>query len=342
MRGQRLWLIFWLLLDTGEVLGLALVLGLGGLWALKGWLTIGGLFLFYSYITRLFGPLRGLSQQVNVVQRAMASAVRVFGILDAAPEPTGKRQFARLDTALRFEHVDFSYAGREVVLRDVSFELRRGEKLALVGETGGGKTSIVSLALRLYEPLAGRVAIDGIDLREFDARSLRSRIGFVPQDVLLFPGSVLDNLRLFDGSIPVERVQQAATRARIHDRLLALPQGYDTNLTERGLNLSLGERQLLAFARALVLDPELLILDEATSSIDPDTERLIQEGMMELLAGRTAILIAHRLVTVRAAERILVVDGGRVVQQGTHAELVEQDGKYRELFRLQYLSADNG
>lgn len=339
LRGQQLWLFFWLLLDIGEVAALAAVLGLGGLWTLRGSLTVGGLFLFYSYISRLFGPLRGLSQQVNVAQRAVASAQRVFGLLDQPEEPLAGQRFERLSSELRFEDVTFAYPGRPAALANVSFTVRRGERVALVGETGGGKTSIVALALKLYQPQSGRILFDGTDIRDLDARSLRQRIGFVPQEVMLFPGTVLDNLRLFDETIPAERVLAAARRARIHERLVALPDGYETNLVERGLNLSLGERQLLAIARAFVLDPEILILDEATSSVDPETERLIQEGIRELLAGRTAILIAHRLATVQMADRILVVAAGRVVQQGTHAELLAQEGQYQQLFRLQYLTA---
>jgi len=328
--------------DFGEVIGFALVLGIGGLWALQGKLTIGSLFLFVSYITRVFQPIRGLSDQINVMQRAFASAERMFGIFDAKTEESGQhttpaRRFAR---ALQVEGVDFGYEGRERVLKDINLTVARGEKVALVGETGSGKTSIVSLIMKFYEPQAGRILIDGVDLRTIENHGLRRQVGFVPQEVILFPGTVLDNLRLFDETVPEAKVHDAARRARIHDKILQFPQGYATNLIERGVNLSLGERQLLAFARALVFDPEILILDEATSSVDPHTEHLIQEGLEELLKGRTAIIIAHRLATIQMVDRIVVVHKGRIVQQGNHGELVAQDGYYRRLYRLQYLSQE--
>jgi ATP-binding cassette subfamily B protein len=340
-RARTMWFWIWFLLDSGEVLGLALVLGAGGLWALKGWITIGGLFLFYSYITRLFGPLRALSNQANVIQRAFASAERIFGIFDTAPEPVGTGgKFTGLERNLELDGVDFSYEGREQALKRVSLAVRKGERVALVGETGGGKTSIVSLVMKFYEPQSGQVLLDGTDLRELDTCSLRRGIGFVPQDVILFPGTILDNLRLFDDTVPEDRVHDAAKRARLHERILQFPEGYATNLAERGINLSLGERQLLAFARAMVSDPDILILDEATSSVDPQTEAMIQEGLEELTRGRTAIIIAHRLATIRMVDRILVVHQGEITQQGRHEQLLAEEGYYRRLYRLQYLNAE--
>jgi len=342
--GMTLWYRIWYLVDFGEVLGLVLILGVGGLWALKGFITIGTLFLFVSYITRLFTPLRGLSDQINVIQRALASAERIFGILDKPLE--GKQEIQpfqkRLSQGIEFSQVYFAYEGREWVLKDLNLEIHKGEKVALVGETGGGKTSIVSLLLKFYSPQQGMIFIDGENLQVLEKRSLRRKIGFVPQDVLLFPGSVLDNLRLFDENISTEMVLEAAQRARIHERILEFPKGYETDLIERGINLSLGERQLLAFARALVFNPELLILDEATSSVDPHTESLIQEGLEELLKGRTAIVIAHRLATIQMVDRIVVVHKGRITEEGTHDELLRRDGYYARLYRLQYLGQDIG
>jgi ATP-binding cassette subfamily B protein len=343
MKVQLYWYRIWFLVDFGEVIGFVLVLGIGGLWALRGALTIGSLFLFVSYITRVFQPIRGLSDQINVMQRALASAQRMFGIFDTAPEQatTANQPAARFAQALQITGMDFAYEGRETVLKGINLEVRRGEKVALVGETGSGKTSIVSLLLKFYEPQVGRILIDGKDLRTIDNRSLRRQVGFVPQEVILFPGTVLDNLRLFDANVPAERVHAAAQRARIHAKILQFPQGYETNLVERGINLSLGERQLLAFARALVFDPEILILDEATSSVDPHTEHLIQEGLEELLKGRTAIIIAHRLATIQMVDRIVVVHKGRIVQEGSHQELVAVEGYYSRLYRLQYLAQDS-
>lgn len=339
VKANGMWFWIFFLLDAGEALGVALVLGAGGLWALRGGITVGGLFLFYSYITRLFGPLRTLSNQANVVQRAAASAERIFGIFDTVPEPAGTgAEFKRLERGIKLEAVNLSYEGREQVLKRVSLEVRRGERVALVGETGGGKSSIASLVMKFYEPQSGRVLVDGVELARLETGTLRRGIGFVPQDVVLFPGTVLDNLRLFDAGVPESRVHDAARRLRLHERIRQMPDGYNTSLTERGANLSLGERQLLSFARAMVLEPDVLILDEATSSVDPQTEAMIQDGLEELVRGRTAIIIAHRLSTIRMVDRIVVVHRGEVVQQGSHDELVAQDGYYQRLYRMQYVN----
>jgi ATP-binding cassette subfamily B multidrug efflux pump len=339
LKATILWHAVWMLVDFGEILGMGLVLGVGGAWALKGQLTIGTLFLFVSYITRLFGPLRAISDQINVMQRAFASAERTFQLLDQAPEPAGiaVAEPFRLKEAIACENLNFAYDGQNLVLKDVSLVVRKGEKVALVGETGGGKTSIVNLLMKFYLAQSGRIRCDAEDLVEMDKHRLRSAVGFVPQEVVMFPGSVLDNLRLFDDAVPREQVIEAARRVRIHDAILRFPKGYDTVLTEGGANFSLGERQLLAFARALVRDPEILILDEATSSVDPHTEHLIQEGLEELLKGRTAIIVAHRLVTIRMADRVLVVHKGRIAEQGTHEELLARESIYSRLYRLQYV-----
>ena len=339
LKATILWHAVWMLVDFGEVLGIGLVLGVGGSWALKGQMTIGTLFLFVSYITRLFGPLRAISDQINVMQRAFASAERTFQVLDQAPEPAGTPTAGafRLREAISCENLNFAYDGQNLVLKDVSLVVRKGEKVALVGETGGGKTSIVNLLMKFYAAQSGRIRCDAEDLATMDKHRIRSAVGFVPQEVVMFPGSVLDNLRLFDDTIPREQVIEAARRARIHDAIAGFPQGYDTVLTEGGANFSLGERQLLAFARALVRDPEILILDEATSSVDPHTEHLIQEGLEELLKGRTAIMVAHRLATIRMADRVLVVHKGRIAEQGTHEELLAREGIYSRLYRLQYV-----
>jgi len=342
--GMIYWNRVWFMVDFGEVLGFVLVLGVGGLWALKGLITIGTLILFVSYIMRLFMPVRGLSDQLNVIQRAFASGERMFGILDTKPEETGKVKpiTAQFQKGIVFDAVNFAYEGREWALKDINLNVQKGEKVALVGETGAGKTSIIGLLLRFYEPQLGKILLDEYDLHKLDKHTLRHYIGFVPQDVILFPGSVLDNLRLFDETITEETVHKATKRAKIHDKILSFPDGYKTNLIQRGINLSQGERQLLSFARALVFNPEILILDEATSAVDPHTEHLIQEGLTELLKGRTAIIIAHRLATIQMSDRIIVLHKGSIVEQGSHSELLAQEGYYYKLYKLQYLSVAAG
>lgn len=354
LRAMVLWNITWFLVDFGDVVGTTLVLGIGGVLALQGQLTVGTLFLFVSYIARLFGPLRMISDQINVMQRAFASAERAFQILEQpeeeAQEKDGRQTLEQtsgqpvprlqLRREITCEHVDFSYDGQVFVLQDLNLVVRKGEKVALVGETGGGKSTIVNLLLKFYLQQKGRIAYDGVDLAQIERKRLRAAIGFVPQEVVMFPGTVLDNLRMQDETIPAETVIEAAKRARIHEAIMRFERGYDSVLTEGGANFSLGERQLLAFARALVRDPEILILDEATSSIDPQTEYLIQQGLEELLRGRTAIMVAHRLATIRMADRIAVVHKGRVAEEGTHGDLLARDGIYSRLYRLQYVGEE--
>jgi ATP-binding cassette subfamily B protein len=351
MRAFGLWNIVWFMVDFGEIVGIGLVLGLGGVWAMRGEVTIGTLVLFVTYIARLFGPLRMLSDTLNQLQRSFASAERTIGILDQKPEeaedeaksqkPKAKTQSdegrLELKQAIRIEDVDFAYDGENFVLKDIDLTLRKGEKVALVGETGGGKSSIVSLLLKFYRHQQGRILYDGVELSDIGRHRLRRAVGFVPQEVVMFPGTVLDNLRMLDESIPADVVKAAAQRCRVHDAIMRFEKGYDSVLTEGGANFSLGERQLLAFARALVRDPELLIFDEATSSVDPRTEALIQEGLEELLRGRTAVIVAHRLATIRMADRVVVVHKGRIAEEGTHDDLLARAGIYAKLYELQYV-----
>ncbi len=340
LKSLSFWYRIWFFVELGEIIGIILVLGIGGLWALRGLITIGTLYLFISYITRLFVPLRSLSDQINVIERAFAAAERVFQMLSTDEEfqPEEKHILKEFENVIEFKNLSFFYEDKNWVLKDLNFQINKGERIALVGETGGGKTSIISLLLKYYSPQDGDILIDGTPLAHIDRHSLRSRIGFVPQDVILFPGSILDNLRLFNETIPAQKVYEAAKRAKIQERIQNLPDGYRTNIIEQGINLSFGERQLISYTRALVFNPEILILDEATSSVDPQSERLVQQGMKELLKGRTAIIIAHRLTTTRLADRILVVHKGKLVEQGNHADLIQHKGHYYKMYRLQYLS----
>ncbi len=335
---------FFSLVGLFEILGLAIILFVGGEMVAGGLLTIGSLVLFLGYLRQFFMPVYAFSEQVGIMQRAFAAADRVFNILDMKPEITsvnGGQKGAAFSGRIEFKNVFFSYGNRSGqeegnwVLKDISFSVSRGEKVALVGATGGGKTSIINLLLRFYEPQQGAVNMDGTDIRRIPLDDLRRRFGLVLQDVYLFPGTVRENLTL-GIRMPEAKVQEAAELLGLRRLLRRLPQGLDSELAERGANLSQGERQLMSFARALAFDPEILILDEATSSVDPRSERMIQAGMKKLLAGRTAIIIAHRLSTIMDADRILVVHKGRIAEQGTHRELMEKNGFYARLYRIQF------
>ncbi|HYF01682.1 MAG TPA: ABC transporter ATP-binding protein [Planctomycetota bacterium] len=330
--------LFYPAVEALSSLALAGLVGYGGLRILEGSLTFGAFTAFWYYAYKFFMPVRELAEKYNILQAAMASSERVFGILDtplqvqdrpdAVPAPPLRGEVA-------FENVSFSYDGKTPVLRDVSFRVEPGRTVAVVGATGAGKSTLINLLQRFYDPTSGRVAVDGRDVREFTIAGLRRQMGLVLQDVFFFAGTVEENLRLGE-AIPRERLE-AAARAVHADRLLArLPKGWETDVHERGASLSTGERQILSFARALAFDPRILILDEATSSVDAETERLIQDALAKLLKGRTSIVIAHRLSTVQRADRILVLHKGRVREEGTHAELLRLDGLYAKLHRLQF------
>ncbi len=331
---------YWALLSAVEVVAILLLLYVGTGRAFGAALSVGTLILFVEYTRRIFAPLAMFSEQIGFVQRAFASADRVFGVLDTpsrTPDVADARDEVPDDwAAVAFEDVSFAYDGKAPAINGLSFTVRRGERVALVGLSGGGKTTIANLLLRYYEPTGGRIAIDGVDLRRFRLRAWRRRVGLVLQEIHLFPGTVGENLRALADGVPQDDVDRAARTVGADEVIARLPRGQDEPLAEGGANLSMGERQLLSFARALVHDPDLLILDEATSSVDPGTERRLQESMERLLAGRTAVVIAHRLATVLSADRILVIHGGRIVEEGPHAELHARRGLYRDLFELQF------
>ncbi|HSF31222.1 MAG TPA: ABC transporter ATP-binding protein [Candidatus Tectomicrobia bacterium] len=320
-------------------IGLALILWQGGNWAQEGILTVGTLAAFLAYVQRFFQPIENFSDQYTLMQSAMAASERVFHLLDQGsevrdmPHPIPKASFQH---AVEFRHVSFAYARGDQVLHDVSFTLRKGERIALIGPTGAGKTSIVSLLCRFYEPQQGQIRLDGVDIRQLSLADLRAKIALVLQDPFLFSASLEHNLTLGNATITRDALLQAA-KVLGTDRLIAtLPQGLETPIFERGANLSVGEKQLLSLTRALAHNPEILILDEATSSLDGDAEALIEKGIQKLLTQRTALVIAHRLSTIREMDHILVLDHGRLVEEGSHAQLLARGGLYAKLVSLQF------
>jgi ATP-binding cassette subfamily B protein len=326
--------------DSMAHIAIGAIVWYGGGAVVQEQMTLGGVILFTRFIDLLFQPIVVLGEQTNILFRAMASGERIFQALDwdeRIHEPDQPALLpARLRGAVRVEHLDFGYDAGVPVLHDVTFDIRPGEKLAIVGPTGSGKSTFIRLLARFYDIPDGHLFLDDIDVNRIHTRDLRRRVGVVLQDFHIFSGTVHDNIALGNTAISRADVETAARRVNAHTFISALPQGYDTNLSERGQNLSQGQRQLLAFARVLAADPEILVLDEATASIDTETERLIQDALRTLTAGRTSIVIAHRLQTIQEADRILVLEHGRVRELGTHAELIAQGGLYQALHALQF------
>jgi len=314
------------------------VIAYGGWLMVNGQSTLGVLVAFLAYITRFFQPIRTLTQFYNQLQAATAAAEKVFELLDepvTITEATSPVTLGHVRGEVEFRDVVFSY-GREPVLEDVSFHADPGEMIAMVGHTGAGKTTIASLLSRFYDPVEGAILLDGYDLRELSFKTLRQSIGLVLQDNFLFSGTVADNIRYARPSASDEEVEAAARVANADEFIQRLPQGYATQVLERAANLSLGQRQLIAIARAVLANPRVLILDEATSNIDSQTELLVQKALHKLLAGRTSLVIAHRLSTIRAADEVLVLDAGRIVERGNHNELLRKRGHYFELYQQQF------
>jgi len=320
-----------------------LLLWYGGGKVIQEVITLGVLVAFLSYVRMLFQPIRDLSEKYNILQSAMASLERIFLLLDEGQmisKPLSPKK-DEIRGNIEFHHVSFSYNGEDKVLKDVSFFVREGERVAIVGATGAGKTSLLHLLERFYEVEEGAILLDGIDIRDRDISQLRSQIGLVMQDTFLFAGDIEENIRLRDREAEEERVSVIAQAVNADRFIQRLPHGYHTKVGEGGETLSAGERQLLAFARAMSINPKILVLDEATSHVDPETERLIQEGIERLLKGRTAIVIAHRLSTIQHVDQIVVLHKGRVREIGTHADLMAKKGIYFRLYQMQFGTRSN-
>jgi ATP-binding cassette, subfamily B, multidrug efflux pump len=336
--------VFYPVIDLLAAVAIALILLYGGAQVLEGALTMGALVAFVQYSERFWRPISDLSEKFNILQAAMASSERIFGLLDTRPQITEPAEPARLPAIhgrVAFENVSFAYEGDNWVLRDVGFVAEPSRSIALVGATGAGKTSIISLLTRFYDVRQGRITLDGVDIREMAPAALRGSMALVLQDVHLFSGTIASNIRL-GSPISDEAVRAAARAVHLDGFIEALPQGYETEVKERGATLSVGQKQLLSFARALAHDPRILVLDEATSSVDTETEQLIQDALRVLLRGRTAIVIAHRLSTVQNVDEILVMHRGQIRERGRHQELLAVRGLYWRLYQLQYRDQELG
>ena len=331
--------VFFPLVDLVGAVGIALIIWYGGYNVMHGALTLGALFAFIQYSGFLFQPIRDISDKYNVLQGAVVASHRIFKALDLpilVTTPTSPLKQGRAEGRIEFENVWFAYHDEEWVLKDVSFTVSPGQSVALVGHTGSGKTTITNLLMRFYDVQKGRILLDGVDVRDWDLQSLRENFAVVLQDIFLFTGTVESNIRLGRTDISDERVRWAATEVRADNFIRRLPHEYKSEVRERGAGLSVGQKQLISFARALAFDPALLILDEATSSIDTETEQLIQEAIARVMRNRTSVIVAHRLSTIQRADNIIVLHHGEIREQGTHQDLLAMQGLYWKLYKLQY------
>lgn len=337
-REMLMYAVFRPLIYILSILSLMIVLWFGSRNVFDEIISVGTLYIFSNYIRSFFDPIQELAEQFSTLQSSIASAEKIFTVMDEdefIPEVENPKQPGKIIGKIEFDHVWFAYDGENYVLKDVSFVINPGEKVAFVGATGAGKSSILNLIGRYYDIQKGHIYIDGIDIRQLSKKQLRSAIGQMQQDVFIFEGDVAYNIRLNDNDITDEQVKEAAEYVNASHFIEKLPQGYHEPVTERGATFSAGERQLLSFARTLAHNPSILVMDEATANIDTETEILIQEALEKLMDGRTTIMVAHRLSTIQHADCIMVMHKGRICERGTHRELLEQDGIYRKLYELQ-------
>ncbi len=332
--------VFFPVVSFISTLAIALIIWNGGSQVIAGFVTLGTLVAFIQYIEKFFHPISDLAEKFGILQEAVAASERIFNLLEEKPaieSPEKPVKIERVTGDIRFENVWFAYEKENYILKDISFQLDSGKSIAIVGATGSGKTSIINILNRFYDISRGSILLDNIDIRQYDLTDLRKHIGIVMQDVFLFAGTILENIRLGNKDISLDDVIRSAKYVNAHKFIEKLPDGYNTDVKERGQILSVGQRQLIAFARALVFNPEiLLVLDEATSSIDSEIEALIQDALAKIMKNRTTIVIAHRLSTIRNADNIIVLSHGRIVESGTHSQLLGLKGVYHKLYKYQY------